>query len=320
MDPLSALGAAASIVQFVDVASRLAASGYDAYKSASGAIQENIEIETTTLELKSFSDNLLKQNQTLELQLHQQQDGDTKAMINMTERCHAVADRLLKVLDDLKVEGTGRMRPVRAGRQAIRAASKSAQIESMESSLTKIQALLHAHLLSSIRNTQASSSNSFEGLAARTKTMQEESIADLRASNKALIRALRQQEKDMEIFRDVLKKSQLPEVHSSSRIDASMGEIARTLDKTRQRASLVEKQLRVLGSLQFPEMHMRHSAIPEAYRGTLSWIYDKNATKVRSWLQSLDGLFWINGKAGSGKSTLMKFMSDNRTTREVLEI
>ncbi|KAK4494230.1 hypothetical protein PRZ48_014528 [Zasmidium cellare] len=319
LDPYSALGAAASIVQFVDVASRLIASGYDAYTSASGAIEENVQIETTTLELKAFSDNLLAQNRGRSSQDDDLRDQETKNMIKMTERCVALADRLLKVLHDLKVEGTGPMRSLSAVRQAVRAASKSKKIESMEDSLMKVQSLLQSHLLSSIRSTQVSLSNSFEVLAAKTEAMQKENIADLRASNQALIQALQRQETDMETFRGILRNSQLPQVHSSSQIDTRMGEITRALDRTRERANIVEKQLHILGSLQFPEMHMRHSAIPDAYRGTLAWIYDEKASKFRSWLQGSDGLFWINGKAGSGKSTLMKYMSDNKTTRDVLE-
>ncbi|CAP69387.1 uncharacterized protein PODANS_1_10530 [Podospora anserina S mat+] len=38
-----------------------------------------------------------------------------------------------------------------------------------------------------------------------------------------------------------------------------------------------------------------------------------------NWLKTGDGIFWVSGKAGSGKSTLMKFPADHETTQTMLE-
>jgi hypothetical protein len=54
------------------------------------------------------------------------------------------------------------------------------------------------------------------------------------------------------------------------------------------------------------------------------WIYQGSTQETRSWsnfaewLRRDDGIFWIAGKAGSGKSTLMKYLYDNPKTREEL--
>jgi hypothetical protein len=37
-------------------------------------------------------------------------------------------------------------------------------------------------------------------------------------------------------------------------------------------------------------------------------------SRVAEWLKSGDGAFWITGKAGSGKSTIMKFIADHPET------
>ena len=37
------------------------------------------------------------------------------------------------------------------------------------------------------------------------------------------------------------------------------------------------------------------------------------------WLKQEDGLYWVSGKPGSGKSTLMKFLSAHDTTLKHLE-
>lgn len=79
-----------------------------------------------------------------------------------------------------------------------------------------------------------------------------------------------------------------------------------------------------LDSLRFSRQPERHKSIPKAHRETFSWILDplnrdNEASKLRQWLQRTDtGVFWVSGKPGSGKSTLMKFVADHEETRKAL--
>lgn len=81
----------------------------------------------------------------------------------------------------------------------------------------------------------------------------------------------------------------------------------------------------LLNSLEFTAMDHRFEAVPEVYRRTFEWIFDSDAGKLpqRSnfvrWLQQDSGIYWINGKAGSGKSTLMKFIFMDKRLRQNLE-
>ncbi|EAQ84122.1 hypothetical protein CHGG_10526 [Chaetomium globosum CBS 148.51] len=53
--------------------------------------------------------------------------------------------------------------------------------------------------------------------------------------------------------------------------------------------------------------------VAEAHQATLHWVFDKQENQpwvdFPSWLRSSEQLYWITGKAGSGKSTLMKFLT-----------
>ena len=76
-----------------------------------------------------------------------------------------------------------------------------------------------------------------------------------------------------------------------------------------------------LEALYFPEIYVRQESIKEAHSETCQWIFDASGERVRpwsnfvEWLESGHGIYWINGKAGSGKSTLMNYISqDNRVT------
>lgn len=77
-----------------------------------------------------------------------------------------------------------------------------------------------------------------------------------------------------------------------------------------------------LKSLWFAEMHRRQETVGEAHRKTFQWIFEPenfNRSGRRwdnfvQWLGEGDSIYWISGKAGSGKSTLMNYIrQDHRT-------
>jgi hypothetical protein len=82
---------------------------------------------------------------------------------------------------------------------------------------------------------------------------------------------------------------------------------------------------RVLGSLRFELIKQRQSNVKHAHAKTLEWIFSDCATNTRprapllNWMKTQNGIFWIQGKAGSGKSTLMKFLCDHRTKKDSLQ-
>ncbi|KAL1593178.1 hypothetical protein SLS60_010786 [Paraconiothyrium brasiliense] len=78
-------------------------------------------------------------------------------------------------------------------------------------------------------------------------------------------------------------------------------------------------QLLFLASLQYDSMVDRESRIATAHESTFRWVLQDNQSQdhqpqttkwsnIGKWLESDDQLYWITGKAGSGKSTLMKFL------------
>ncbi|KAI0188869.1 hypothetical protein EV127DRAFT_433207 [Xylaria flabelliformis] len=76
---------------------------------------------------------------------------------------------------------------------------------------------------------------------------------------------------------------------------------------------------RLITSLLTPDADQRLREVEERFQNTFDWIYHLKETQFSRWLQSGTGLFWINGKPGSGKSTLMKFIYQNRRTHELLD-
>ena len=73
----------------------------------------------------------------------------------------------------------------------------------------------------------------------------------------------------------------------------------------------IAADLGILSSLRFGAMEFRHSKIVEAHPNTFCSVF---SDKLAPWLQGKDPIFWISGKAGSGKSTLMKYLIHDRKT------
>ena len=87
-----------------------------------------------------------------------------------------------------------------------------------------------------------------------------------------------------------------------------------------------EYRTQLLDSLWFAEILSREETIAEAHSETFQWIFDKSGQAVRTWdnfsawLENGEGIYWINGKAGSGKSTLMSFLCQDERTIQALEV
>ena len=87
-------------------------------------------------------------------------------------------------------------------------------------------------------------------------------------------------------------------------------------------------------SLFYPEISSREEQISHEFDGienSYEWIFDKPSFSKEhtdnsprwddfpEWLQSNDSIYWINGKAGSGKSTLMSYVCNNEQTCDHLQ-
>ncbi|EGX93439.1 hypothetical protein CCM_04813 [Cordyceps militaris CM01] len=82
----------------------------------------------------------------------------------------------------------------------------------------------------------------------------------------------------------------------------------------------------VLESLSFEAMVDRRESVEKAHARTFDWIYkDAESAQVPwsnfvDWLRHGGGIYWINGKVGCGKSTLMRYLCENATTQRELAV
>ena len=96
-----------------------------------------------------------------------------------------------------------------------------------------------------------------------------------------------------------------------------------------QSLSEIEYRKRFLESLWFPDIYAREEGIKDAYEQTYQWLLDDSEISGASarpwdgmvqWLKYGQDTYWISGKAGSGKSTLMRYLSDHDRTKDFLQV
>jgi len=94
---------------------------------------------------------------------------------------------------------------------------------------------------------------------------------------------------------------------------------------SRQSQQLARRQA-ILSTINYAQRPARHESIPDAHQRTFTWIFDSptpssstpGGSHFSKWLRTGDAIFWISGRPGSGKSTLMKFTADHKSTRNIL--
>lgn len=82
---------------------------------------------------------------------------------------------------------------------------------------------------------------------------------------------------------------------------------------------------RLQDSLHYRQMNSRYNEIKDTEHQTFEWILDDQSKHelslgLRQWLRADKGIYLIEGKAGSGKSTFMKFLCTHQRTKDLLNV
>lgn len=97
------------------------------------------------------------------------------------------------------------------------------------------------------------------------------------------------------------------------------------LEELAEEGRRVANEEQILKSLEFDEWKRRFNDVNKAHTQTFDWILKDSMdpavphTGFKDWLSNRNGIYWISGKAGSGKSTLMKFLAENHNVNQYLQ-
>lgn len=116
------------------------------------------------------------------------------------------------------------------------------------------------------------------------------------------------------------REHEVTRTHIESHLESTVQ--AMTNNQTHQQ-ELQKRRDQFLESLRFDDINVRGNEISHSSPRTFDWIFEDGMSKAwdsfSNWLQHGQNIYWINGKAGSGKSTLMKFIVKDERTSQALK-
>ncbi|KAI9868493.1 MAG: hypothetical protein M1813_005937 [Trichoglossum hirsutum] len=323
MEALAAFGVAANVLQIVDFSVKLLSTGHQVLQT--GSTVNNSELEVVAKDLRALSENI-KRTVRPAPTIMGCLSKDDQGLENLANDSTKVADELLVVLSELQLQGD--RRKWKSFRQAIKTTWNKSRIDETAKRLETIRDELQFRILVSMRsNVDTLALRNDQGLLsfddATRKIIEaildnkDELKAELEAQTKGLYRrhdlsdalALERHEKTMSAIQS------LP-LHFGRRTSTNIGQ---------QNSEIhLQAQETLLANLGFKRMDDRYEDISPTHGKTFEWIYGNAHTQKRpwsnfvEWLQKGSGIYWISGKAGSGKSTLMKFLNRDHRTQEAL--
>ena len=302
-EALAIISLVGNIVQFISVGIKVTSDAHEIYKT--GSLESNAEVAQATGRLKGALD-LLQNGPMVERD---------KELSELVLDCSKLADEVNTILKGLK--------PNRRKNQLFEATSKSlktvkarGRIKNVERKLDKMKndacfrlnVLLRFIFLESLcaRKLITHSSYQVELLPSIKET------SDL---TRIFYNETRDRMDNMTIELQNMVES--PDLEHVNAVD--FFEIANKLTKFVDEVKDSDKICKILQSLYFKQMKQRQSDVAVAHRDTFEWIFEHETdVNFMDWLQASNGIYWVSGKAGSGKSTLMKFILHHSRTEELL--
>lgn len=101
--------------------------------------------------------------------------------------------------------------------------------------------------------------------------------------------------------------------------DTANADIPAKLEALSEEGRNVARKQDILASLRFSSIKVRHNSVKKAHVDTFEWIFGSSKVKFKEWLDSGTGIYWVSGKAGSGKSTLMRYLAEHEKTSFALK-
>ncbi|OCT51420.1 hypothetical protein CLCR_07983 [Cladophialophora carrionii] len=325
LDPISALSIAASVVQFIDFGTKLISKSRELARSSTGALVEHGQMKAASNRLKELDDGLLNSLSILTAKKKKLTEAEA-ALRGVSQECRDMAVDFSHALSRYSVEPG--QNAWKSFRRVFKAVWDKEGIEAMRQRLNDQRQQLSLNILIVMSDSQT---QILQDLRAEGKRVEASILDAVRQSNTDLQSNLARFAQD---FANNPRKRDLDRLKADrdqyisgqrNAIDAVSSDIHERINVDNP------KRMReyMLSTLYFAQIRERRSQIHSAHRKTFDWIFqasdphDPSFSHFIEWLEgapSPQGLYWISGKPGSGKSTLMRYLSEDVRTKNALAV
>ncbi|KAM0805354.1 hypothetical protein BDR22DRAFT_785401, partial [Usnea florida] len=308
MEPLTALGLAASVAQFIDFGSKLVGKTREIARAGSSVSVADLSTLTSDLiDINKSLDsgiNLVKAHNLILTK-------EEQALQDLTIKCNIIAQELVRSLNSLTLDESQRHNIWKSGRAALVTVMKKKRVDDMASRLRDFREQLTLRVLLLLNTHQTSKDSKLDA-------SNHEIVEVVSLSSRVLQSAIKGQYQREKIWRQ----------NEHTRAEERHIETIAAILTTREDFGISDSEgvtKRILDALHFRSIDERRATIAKAHRRTFQWIYHDGISQkcfwddLPNWLATGRGCYWISGKAGSGKSTLMKYILGNTKTADALQ-
>ncbi|KAK3298802.1 uncharacterized protein B0H64DRAFT_82654 [Chaetomium fimeti] len=336
MEAFAAVGLASNILQFLQFAREIALEANEIHNSATGNTKELEGVEKTCLFLEKLTSGLVPPLSPAELgalppERRPMEEEITLARVAL--RCKEAADNLHKELNNMKA-GSSKSSWGRAA--SIRLSLKNWASQPRITSLQKTVNENRKDLLLSLH-----------AVTTRKQSSVLRHLEELKSTTSHLVHDHPRQLQGVTDLVDQVKTATDKLIVGTKDNSISFATISRQLDQilaASKRHWGAEHAL--VETLFYETLSMRHESIPEAHKETFKWLFvsdsagesrrlnhskpappdsaeqghglERPKPTILEWLRTGERIYWVSGKPGSGKSTLMKYMVNSHEVQTAL--
>lgn len=244
--------------------------------------------------------------------------GNSSYLVALATQCSDTARELNGKLDSLRKAPGGGLRSTI--KTAWLKKKKSKSIDKLKLALDQYQKTLDSKVLIDVRQALDALGTKQEGRSTNLEQQLSQVSSDLKSCQLDFASRL-----GSEIDKHIIA-SEAQHVTTRNHVTAAIQDLSLSqnehFNKEKQYQHSQQQHDQILDSLRFNEMHTRMNEVEEPHADTFQWIFEEDASQpwdsFCNWLRDNDTVYWISGKPGSGKSTLMKFLIKDARTRDLL--
>lgn len=353
LDPVIALGVASNVVQFIDFGFKLVSKSVEVYRNRDllqhGGLREHVDqLVKFNLALKQKFQYFQREGQISEERSNNKPEPTDEIELllrSAVDHCISCAGHLMNAINKLPVLDSHAK--WQSFRHALCSMLGKSGLDATTQKLFQAQQNVNLFLLLYTRWTSTLQSHRvtltcYESTQDTSRILDShhllggkilQAINDSTGGLREQVRAIEEAFKQTEMY-GIDTKNNTKRLYNIEKIEdfvrKSRNEnsaLFRIIDEDLYKCLPDIARHRFVATLDFDRIDDRYDRIEEAHRKTLQWILQPDERRntvdsFPSWLEaeaSSGSVYWITGVPGSGKSTLMRYLSDSNCVKETLQ-